>query len=98
MLAIITFVSTVILGILPNNDIYSRTVNSYQDGTLVESKTEMISEWNFDTDRGWFYSLPEIDVRLTVTPQTAEVNDNGSEGTEIESAILPEINVTFTNS
>ncbi len=98
MLAILTFVTTVVLGILPNHDVYNRTTRSFKDGVLVESKTEMISEWNFDSAKGWYYVLPDINVKLTVTPQTAEVNGSETEGTDVNSAILPEINVTFTNS
>ncbi|NOZ07377.1 MAG: hypothetical protein GXO91_00685 [FCB group bacterium] len=80
MLAILTFVTTVVLGILPNHDVYNRTTKSFQDGKLVETKTEMISEWNFDTEKGWYYLLPDINVKLTVTPQTAEANDSETEG------------------
>ena len=89
MLAIITFVSTLVIGLVPNTDTYERTVNEvYADGSS-STRVELISEWNFDQEKGWMYEMPEIEI---VPGIETLASDNDSENWITE---LPEITVTL---
>ena len=89
MLAIITFVSTLVIGLVPNTDIYERTVNEYFADGNMNTRTEMISDWNYDLEKGWMYEMPEIEITSGTETFTAE--------DDLDSWIneLPEITVTL---
>lgn len=91
MLALITFISTIIIGIAPNTDTYTRTVNEYHSDGANSSRTELISEWNYDSEKGWIFEMPEIEIIGGAAVNTAQTESNWI----LE---LPEINITGSNS
>lgn len=79
MIAILTFISTLAIGLAVNTDLYQTTIKAYttEEKEMAEvihelpsvqiqaedSKKDLtLSDWDYDSDRGWFYELPEIDL------------------------------------
>ncbi len=95
MLAIITFVSTLVIGLMPNTDIYERTINEYFAEDMVNTRTEMISEWNYDLEKGWIYEMPTIEINAVGSVQAVDNCTWESDENHGWICEMPEINVTL---
>jgi len=98
MLAIFTFVSTILLATLPNNDTYTVTTETFFGQNMIETKTELIADWQFDDSKGWIYEMPEVNVELGVVSQTAdsELDESGMDSDPVMH--LPAIDVNCSKS
>jgi len=93
MIAIITFVTSIILATLPNNDEYNTTINTYSNAEAMEITAENISEWNYDNEKGWMFEMPEISIRYNTADQSAAITGNDINNKLQGIFELPEIEV-----